>query len=112
MPLVPPSRTFRSTSSGFRNRRAGVRNRPGNDRFEFFLRLCVGREEDAALHSPSKEHLVDVSDEPVKLLIGNGISRSERRILAEIPSCDPAVVPPRSEEHTSELQSRGHLVCR
>src|SRR5439155_17914396 len=23
-----------------------------------------------------------------------------------------AMVPPRSEEHTSELQSRGHLVCR
>src|SRR5271166_3416192 len=22
-----------------------------------------------------------------------------------------AVIPPRSEEHTSELQSRGHLVC-
>src|SRR5690625_5865934 len=22
------------------------------------------------------------------------------------------VIPPRSEEHTSELQSRGHLVCR
>src|SRR5207253_4416658 len=25
---------------------------------------------------------------------------------------DYAVDPPRSEEHTSELQSRGHLVCR
>src|SRR5437870_10415446 len=24
----------------------------------------------------------------------------------------PAEFPPRSEEHTSELQSRGHLVCR
>src|SRR5690625_5947786 len=24
----------------------------------------------------------------------------------------PASGPPRSEEHTSELQSRGHLVCR
>src|SRR5690625_5422366 len=25
---------------------------------------------------------------------------------------DPAPLPRRSEEHTSELQSRGHLVCR
>src|SRR5690625_5844982 len=25
---------------------------------------------------------------------------------------DSSVPPPRSEEHTSELQSRGHLVCR
>src|SRR5690625_6401945 len=36
-----------------------------------------------------------------------------------LPSCRPACSPPvgggrrrRSEEHTSELQSRGHLVCR
>src|SRR5439155_21323599 len=29
----------------------------------------------------------------------------------EVPN-GMAVLPPRSEEHTSELQSRGHLVCR
>src|SRR5437870_9853446 len=31
-----------------------------------------------------------------------------------LPPCFPVAVsaPPRSEEHTSELQSRGHLVCR
>src|SRR5690625_6425993 len=28
------------------------------------------------------------------------------------PSAGGAVYSPRSEEHTSELQSRGHLVCR
>src|SRR5690625_6405631 len=32
---------------------------------------------------------------------------------ARCPSlAPPADSPPRSEEHTSELQSRGHLVCR
>src|SRR5690625_6004692 len=29
-----------------------------------------------------------------------------------VDSRDAALVPVRSEEHTSELQSRGHLVCR
>src|SRR5690625_6668217 len=33
------------------------------------------------------------------------------RELAEAVSSDPATIS-RSEEHTSELQSRGHLVCR
>src|SRR3989442_11012804 len=31
-------------------------------------------------------------------------------LLQAAPQCHP--VPPRSEEHTSELQSRPHLVCR
>src|SRR5437870_8224670 len=31
--------------------------------------------------------------------------------IAELHSCRRST-PPRSEEHTSELQSRGHLVCR
>src|SRR5690606_41834125 len=29
-----------------------------------------------------------------------------------IGQCDPAIFPERSEEHTSELQSRENLVCR
>src|SRR5690625_5228584 len=37
--------------------------------------------------------------------------RALRRL--EVPSVEPlAVITGRSEEHTSELQSRGHLVCR
>src|SRR5690625_1345616 len=38
---------------------------------------------------------------PDLVLIGNALSRG-----------NPAVEDVRSEEHTSELQSRGHLVCR
>src|SRR5207253_3659195 len=32
--------------------------------------------------------------------------------LAQLCRAADLVFPPRSEEHTSELQSRGHLVCR
>src|SRR5690625_6835907 len=32
--------------------------------------------------------------------------------VGDIGTCDPALRAGRSEEHTSELQSRGHLVCR
>src|SRR5215208_7442980 len=37
--------------------------------------------------------------------------RPRRRPVRDVPG-DGRVAPPRSEEHTSELQSRGHLVCR
>src|SRR5206468_10866778 len=33
-------------------------------------------------------------------------------IRCTAPSCGEATAPPRSEEHTSELQSRSDLVCR
>src|SRR5690625_7714851 len=38
-----------------------------------------------------------------------GSSRSRSRLP---PAKARAIATPRSEEHTSELQSRGHLVCR
>src|SRR5437870_10742378 len=43
--------------------------------------------------------------------------RSSSRCHASSPrgttwGCSSGPKPPRSEEHTSELQSRGHLVCR
>src|SRR5216684_6956002 len=42
-----------------------------------------------------------------------GISRSRtRRVISGVRSPGVRPVPPRSEEHTSELQSRLHLVCR
>src|SRR5690625_2474132 len=34
------------------------------------------------------------------------------RLLAGVDDPDTGEIQPRSEEHTSELQSRGHLVCR
>src|SRR5690625_6202222 len=43
--------------------------------------------------------------------LSSGSSSSAGRgasVTGEVASCSP----PRSEEHTSELQSRGHLVCR
>src|SRR5690625_6744872 len=37
---------------------------------------------------------------------------TEFGFLAKHPTTGNAMQSPRSEEHTSELQSRGHLVCR
>src|SRR5207253_9538972 len=48
----------------------------------------------------------------------HGVSESDRPAPAALAGpVEPPAVPPRrqgrrSEEHTSELQSRGHLVCR
>src|SRR5690606_40103336 len=41
------------------------------------------------------------------LLVGGGVNHD-----APAVSCTPAGLFPRSEEHTSELQSRENLVCR
>src|SRR5205809_7133108 len=38
--------------------------------------------------------------------------RASRKWCASSAPSPASVVPPRSEEHTSELQSRLHLVCR
>src|SRR5690625_5482649 len=41
------------------------------------------------------------------------VSERNQRAEAELEAvADPAAPQGRSEEHTSELQSRGHLVCR
>src|SRR3712207_8048025 len=32
--------------------------------------------------------------------------------MPQVPTCDPNALQSRSEEHTSELQSRQYLVCR
>src|SRR5690625_5722611 len=39
-------------------------------------------------------------------------SSSLFKSLVRVGTQEPHTVPARSEEHTSELQSRGHLVCR
>src|SRR3712207_7319561 len=41
-----------------------------------------------------------------------GGARPPQRGRAAHRECGPGAVPPRSEEHTSELQSRQYLVCR
>src|SRR5207253_2799349 len=46
------------------------------------------------------------------LLRGSTAGAASQRVVAGAGDHAPCVVPVRSEEHTSELQSRGHLVCR
>src|SRR5690625_1317290 len=43
---------------------------------------------------------------------GAGHGNAQQQIHNVLRKILPATVPIRSEEHTSELQSRGHLVCR
>src|SRR5439155_4557793 len=58
-------------------------------------------------HAPNGKPVAPVN-------VGHGIgSPHDARQLGDVGNLDEAhVVDHRSEEHTSELQSRGHLVCR
>src|SRR5207253_4007223 len=42
----------------------------------------------------------------------DGVSRKKSRVFFRTAFCHSSMRVGRSEEHTSELQSRGHLVCR
>src|SRR5215510_6435453 len=44
--------------------------------------------------------------------LGSGQARSFNELIDVLNKCLGTNLQPRSEEHTSELQSRGHLVCR
>src|SRR5207253_4323059 len=58
--------------------------------------------------------LASDADVVVDAIFGTGLNRAPDGIYAEvIRSINELALPiVRSEEHTSELQSRGHLVCR
>src|SRR5690625_6997217 len=65
----------------------------------------------ASTHTPrvSKMVIRAAGDEHELLRVKRQISRLVDTLRVDVLSTDTAV---RSEEHTSELQSRGHLVCR
>src|SRR5207253_10851083 len=91
--LFPYTTLFRSrlrvSARGPEDRRSG--RRPGENRVTGAARLDAGAAAGIG-HGRLREHPHGGST--------TGISWSRRRIS------------PRSEEHTSELQSRGHIVCR
>src|SRR2546425_7594960 len=59
------------------------------------------------------EALDSVSEVESVLSLIPADQEAKAKILAEIaPIVEPVVVGPRSEEHTSELQSLAYLVCR
>src|SRR5207253_10936329 len=56
---------------------------------------------------------------PISITPGNAARSAEQVAAALAPLCEAGTTPvvlggdhSRSEEHTSELQSRGHIVCR
>src|SRR5207253_9222415 len=49
---------------------------------------------------------------PISPLVNASAASPASRSSARANRCTIVVTPHRSEEHTSELQSRGHLVCR
>src|SRR5262245_969533 len=79
-------------------------------------------------HFPSKdalvtgllEHFADKKDRAIEALAGHANPTPRERMRAflriafrgEAAKCGLEVPQPRSEEHTSELQSLRHLVCR
>src|SRR5690625_6494851 len=60
--------------------------------------------------------LVDKASFPRDKICGDAISGKSVDVLRRLELIDQILTAPqvksRSEEHTSELQSRGHLVCR
>src|SRR3712207_1112920 len=71
-----------------------------HDLVELIVRLDLHDADDPALPGD----LVQALDDP-------GLQRAERRLRLTLPLV-PELVAVRSEEHTSELQSRQYLVCR
>src|SRR5690625_6707022 len=64
---------------------------------------------DAFLQKKSELQLYEKTLDEIMRQRAHVLSESEEIILSE---ASEALSAPRSEEHTSELQSRGHLVCR
>src|SRR3712207_7968907 len=65
------------------------------------------------LHLHQLGRPLDVGESPApELQVGRGVGASGQPLVVD-PRLDPAYLPDvRSEEHTSELQSRQYLVCR
>src|SRR5688572_32584835 len=50
---------------------------------------------------------------PLTYSAGDGFNTATAtRTIVVVDTTPPAITPPRSEEHTSELQSQSNLVCR
>src|SRR5437870_10601704 len=64
------------------------------------------------LHSFPTRRSSDLAIERAVILADGGYIRSEHLPVSATRKASPADDALRSEEHTSELQSRGHLVCR
>src|SRR2546429_6447795 len=92
-----------------------IRRPPRSTLFPYttLFRSAPGEREDHAHHADPDDEVERVHArhrevEEEEELLGPGIGARQR----EAQAGHEAVLPLRSEEHTSELQSRLHLVCR
>src|SRR5690625_6866986 len=64
----------------------------------------------AKLHQLYREREFPSATDPEQMLYSGFFADSDRRLMTQVRKLSGEEL--RSEEHTSELQSRGHLVCR
>src|SRR5690625_6518146 len=62
--------------------------------------------------TPGHELVGEVVSGAPEALANHGVEIGDRIACEQIVPCGDCLYCQRSEEHTSELQSRGHLVCR
>src|SRR5690625_6380416 len=72
--------------------------------------VTAGRPEGAA--RSRRRQPFEGTDRQMRGMIMARLRRDGHATLTELLELDPGDPQRRSEEHTSELQSRGHLVCR
>src|SRR5699024_11575824 len=99
----PVPRRARTTSSVYSHsrRRLHLHSFPTRRSSDLRGRTIPGSDEAAAAGRPVRRDLHPELTAP-----------SADRTPAPAPGCGPCQIPARSEEHTSELQSRFELVCR
>src|SRR5690625_6837315 len=94
------------------------------DGYEYLLRTVAAGDGDRSLSTPLTRYYTEEGTPPGfwlgsglshlgdgQLAVDGRVSETQLQLLVGMGR-DPLTGEPRSEEHTSELQSRGHLVCR
>src|SRR5690625_7397822 len=84
-----------------------IRSQPSATRFPYTTLFRSERE-----HRVRRAQPVDLGLVRPMHVWARGGTLTEVLDAGDLAAGDFVSVPPRSEEHTSELQSRGHLVCR
>src|SRR5437870_7827046 len=74
--------------------------------------MCRFFMEDDPVHHTLRKVASKLEELGIPYAIAGGMALGAHRFVRATVDVDVLVTAGRSEEHTSELQSRGHLVCR